>query len=712
MALQRAEKLITQNTRAEELTLENMGLDSIAPLLPLLSQMTRLRRLKLGKNSIAGLPDDLSSIRQVEYLDISGNPVAGLNAVIKGLYSMPNLKHLFIDLQFESEEDEVIVSLQSLESFNGTPLTENYDGHDGGGGGGGAAESSRQVATAVPGPARVGAPRQAWEGGPSSAPGSQRPLQAPSVPPSVAVKTRWDDADMQQVQRLYQAVNSVSGRVTNKNEFDEYTRNVVNHLHSLVAGEDDPFKREVEILKAKRILFEYCFEEVARSSHRFDANLSSVLGVVQEAYSNLLENYEKLGRNVLDDKERKLDVMKTDMQAAIQEIETLMGQMDSSKAGGQAADGAAASNAKFDAERRRLNEEIGWLRAENEKLQTRVRQADVSRGLSATPGRNVGISPAAGGGAGSTFGSDRGAPQLSPAKVPAIGSKVLTQRQLHEVIEDIYASKSKYDIKCAETHLPRETMEQHMYTFLNQKYGLKHIILEWATAIIQGIKKYGAEDNDVAVFGKILRNEIDEEFRFVQRQLKETVHELLRVYVKGKRPLKSDEEINAIVKKKVHSTLLEEEWIDIVKYMYNNEDAVSIIMRIRDILKMRAMPQRRRSTAAPTRGAPPVKEEDVLLSYNEFIRTLLDFQLEGHERFLSRFVRIFKQFDADRNGIVNELEFRNILRGVDPQKTEEAVTALLDVVDPHNNQLITFSECVTFLSTELVRMMREEGVTG
>ena len=700
MALQRAEKLITQNTRAEELSLEGMGLDTIAPLLPLLSQMSRLRRLKLAKNSISSLPDDLSAIRQVEFLDLSANPVAGLNAVIKGLYSLTNLKHLYIDLQFESEEDEVIVSLQSLESFNGTPLTENFE------------ETAAKEQASVPAPARLGTGQQsqpqqrqqAWDG---PAPNSGRQQQNASAH-AVAVKTRWEESDMQQVQRLYQAVNSVSGRVTNKNEFDEYTRNVVNHLHSLVAGEDDPFKREVEILKAKRILFEYCFEEVARSSHRFDSNLSSVLGVVQEAYSNLLENYERLGRNVMDDKERKLDVMKTDMQAAIQEIETLMGQMDNNKNGSNTMDGV--NSAKVDAERRRLNEEIGWLRTENEKLQTRLKQAEISRGVSSTPGRaGSGLAP-------TTFGSasDRsaGGPQPSPTKVPAIGTKVLTQRQLHEAIEDIYASKSKYDIKCAETHLPRETMEQHMYTYLNQKYGLKHIILEWATAIIQGIKKYSAEDNDVAVFGKILRNEIDEEFRFVQRQLKETVHELLRVYVKGKRPLKSDDEINGIVKKKVHSTLLEEEWIDIVKYMYNNEDAVSIIMRIRDLLKQRAMPQRRRTTTGSVRGQPAQKEEEVLLSYNEFIRTLLDFQLEGHERFLSRFVRIFKQFDVDRNGIVNELEFRNILRAVDPQKAEEAVTALLDVVDPHNNQLITFSECVTFLSTELVRMMREEGVTG
>ena len=58
-------------------------------------------------------------------------------------------------------------------------------------------------------------------------------------------------------------------------------------------------------------------------------------------------------------------------------------------------------------------------------------------------------------------------------------------------------------------------MEQHMYTFLNQKYGLKNLIIEWATALINGIRKYANEDNDIAVFGKILRNESDEEFRFV-----------------------------------------------------------------------------------------------------------------------------------------------------------------------------------------------------
>ena len=92
---------------------------------------------------------------------------------------------------------------------------------------------------------------------------------------------------------------------------------------------------------------------------------------------------------------------------------------------------------------------------------------------------------------------------------------MLSLKQLKDTIEEIYASKTRFDQKCSDNKLPRETMEQHMYTFLNQKYGLKNLIIEWASAIINGIKKFSIEGNDVAVFGKQLRNEWDEEFRFV-----------------------------------------------------------------------------------------------------------------------------------------------------------------------------------------------------
>lgn len=73
----------------------------------------------------------------------------------------------------------------------------------------------------------------------------------------------------------------------------------------------------------------------------------------------------------------------------------------------------------------------------------------------------------------------------------------------------------KFDKKCLESGLPKETMEQFMYTYLNQKYGLKSLIVEWAASIIAGVKSFLREDHEVTLFAKILKNECDEEFRII-----------------------------------------------------------------------------------------------------------------------------------------------------------------------------------------------------
>jgi hypothetical protein len=86
--------------------------------------------------------------------------------------------------------------------------------------------------------------------------------------------------------------------------------------------------------------------------------------------------------------------------------------------------------------------------------------------------------------------------------------KALNINQTKDLIEELFTSKLLYDKKCRESSRPIETLEQYMYTFFNKKYGLKSLTVEWAMGIVNAIKKFGQQDNDVAVFGKILRNEI------------------------------------------------------------------------------------------------------------------------------------------------------------------------------------------------------------
>ena len=68
--------------------------------------------------------------------------------------------------------------------------------------------------------------------------------------------------------------------------------------------------------------------------------------------------------------------------------------------------------------------------------------------------------------------------------------KIIPLKQLKEIINDMYTQKEKYDQKCRESSLRIETMEQFMYTYLNQKYGLKTLIIEWASTLIQAVKTY------------------------------------------------------------------------------------------------------------------------------------------------------------------------------------------------------------------------------
>jgi len=66
----------------------------------------------------------------------------------------------------------------------------------------------------------------------------------------------------------------------------------------------------------------------------------------------------------------------------------------------------------------------------------------------------------------------------------------------------------------------------------------QNVIIEKASSIIRGVNRFSKDYSDVALFGKILRNEVDEEFRFIHESVKRTVAELLRVYIKSKHPLK------------------------------------------------------------------------------------------------------------------------------------------------------------------------------
>jgi len=290
-------------------------------------------------------------------------------------------------------------------------------------------------------------------------------------------------------------------------------------------------------------------------------------------------------------------------------------------------------------------------------------------------------------------------------------ARVLTKKMMKDVIEEIYESKSQFDKKCFDAKLPRETMEQHMYTFLNQKYGLKNLIIEWASSIINAIKMYSAEDNDICVFGKILRNECEEEFRIVLQKVKNTINDLLNFYLKGKFPLKSNGDVKEMVNQKTSGGILqEEEWKEIVFYMYEQEDANYLSSKIIEHIKRKfssntkTIEQNKKLTREEIMNLSKIKEE-FKIPYPDFQKIILDFQLKSHDKYLRNFVYLFKKVDQDNNGIVNEEEFLQLLQALNIYKDDfnEQGNRLLNIIDPYNKQFLTFSETVSLFSMEFIQ---------
>ncbi|RHZ29736.1 hypothetical protein DYB31_014775, partial [Aphanomyces astaci] len=58
------------------------------------------------------------------------------------------------------------------------------------------------------------------------------------------------------------------------------------------------------------------------------------------------------------------------------------------------------------------------------------------------------------------------------AEIRKVRKDLAATKAAADLIEAIYASKRKYDQMNADANTPKETMEQHMYTYLNQRFGL------------------------------------------------------------------------------------------------------------------------------------------------------------------------------------------------------------------------------------------------
>ena len=348
--------------------------------------------------------------------------------------------------------------------------------------------------------------------------------------------------------------------------------------------------------------------------------------------------------------------------------------------------------------------------------------------------------------------------------------QLISLKTLKDLINEIYISKENYDIKCEQYKIPKETLEEHMYTFLNKKYGLKNLIIEWAKNIIAGIKYYSKKDSIVLLFGKIMRNEQEEKARYIIQKLSESIEELLLYYIKRQNPLKLMDDIETIFQQKKNSELLEEEWKGIIYTIYEKKEAEEIEKKVDAFInkeierkKVEMLTKYKNSRLGHqsnmnyitnnnsyylntinsvnnmaynnsvsninnlnnsanysymnTFGNMSNKlsrmekynlfyftdEKNIL--YSSFMKIILDNHIRFRDKQLKNFVDLFKSVDTNRDGIINEDEFSELIQRMKIFKEDEIENVIfqyLEKIDPYDYQKFTFSECINFFSSEFI----------
>ena len=280
--------------------------------------------------------------------------------------------------------------------------------------------------------------------------------------------------------------------------------------------------------------------------------------------------------------------------------------------------------------------------------------------------------------------------------VGPISKRDISIRQLLETINDIYNSKLENDKKLDHNHQQKLTMEQYLYYYLNNKYGLKNLVIEYASSIIQGIRDFSKKNSEVLLFAKILRNEIEEQEILIIAKLKETINEFLTYYYQNKFQYKSKTEIDNLVKKCKTGLLNEEQWKNIVAFLFsdNENDLKNLMEKIQIYIdKQNNLIENNQKYGNS-------------ISYQKFIQLVIDYQIKLRTIYLKKFNNLFKTVDNDHDGIINDYEFVKLVEMANIYNTKEELEIktqmMIKELDKYSNKTIIYNDIINLWNKEMI----------
>ena len=297
-----------------------------------------------------------------------------------------------------------------------------------------------------------------------------------------------------------------------------------------------------------------------------------------------------------------------------------------------------------------------------------------------------------------------------------VSKKKLTREQLNEIIQNIYKSKIAYDQNCIDLNKPLETMEQHMYQYLNNKYGLKNLTIEYASAIISGIKEYSKKDINIKVFGMLLKNEIEENTLTIVEKIKQVVQETLEYFISQKNPYMAGGDVQKLCEKIKGGMVDEDVWNSFIDTLFLNdkENGKKVKDKIYEFID-RIMAKSLDKIGNNLKFEMTREEEDFFnemknypkkIRYEDLINILIDYHIRVRKNYLKNMREIFMNNDENKDGVLTKKEFIkyiNDLKIFHEETLEENIDYLLRKMPQcEKYDFFSFSEIVDLFDQEQI----------
>ena len=720
------------NAEETSINLSNKNITDEANIFKeLISSFPNIINLDLSDNQLTYLPEDLSPLNKLQFLDIQRNPFSDFNKLVDALTTLPNLIHLNINLKDQQEVELIFQKLPNLEVLNEKKIKEqlnqindNENDNDEENNMNNNINIERNNSEENSG---------AEEGGENDNNNENNEDNENNENNENVNLIDINDEEIKNISLQHEIPNfndiykkisekykSIQKNNDFKDEFQALIKDEINKINSNIDSNTPNYIYSSNVIESQLSIYSFF-------THKFleflqTQNEKDTFDLIKEIHDNISKSYNMLIKiiyklyPIIDE---KIQMLKMQLNEAIKHNNNVFVELNENEN-------------KIKEEGKNKEKLINNYQEKISYLESKVKQLENENNLMSeklfTPLKNITNN--------STEKQFQLYPQNSntnfininnninlnnlPPKInyknyfeninnsynnnsflqsSPVCNRVFTIKMMKEIINDIYSSKEEFDKKSDENKLPRETMEQHMYTYLNQKYGLKSIIIEWASNIINGIKIFSSEDSEICLFGKILRNEIEEDARLIYSDVQKSILEYLKYYIKRKHHYISAKEISKILKEKKKGSLTEEEWKEIINYLYNEEHAKILEERISEIIQKKYFKSKldtdRKLTREEIIQLSKLKEE-YNIPFKDLVKILHEFQVKQREKQLKNFVQLFKSVDKDNNGIINEEEFVNLLYNMNifGDQLKRKIVELLTQIDPYNNKQITFSECV------------------